>query len=163
VTSGGQPNPDAAIALGSGPAYPVLGYEGKRFPPDPKAFVPLAAEDRKGKAYWHKTLWEIDPRYDGPVLIRGRGLDPPQPIHFGTPATTPGGPDEHVRELRFRAEDSDSWRYGPSFTIFPGPGCYGFQVDGTNFSKVLVFETARASTSRRKEPERLQKGGGRVR
>jgi hypothetical protein len=43
-----------------------------------------------------------------------------------------------------RAERSDSWSYGPSLTILPGPGCFAFQVDGTNFSSVIVFEADRA-------------------
>jgi hypothetical protein len=45
-TPGARPNPDVAIALGSGPAYPVLGFEGNPIPPKP--VVPLHAEDRKG-------------------------------------------------------------------------------------------------------------------
>ena len=140
VTSGGRPNRDVAIALGSGPAYPVLGFEGNRAPPAPNAVVPLRAEDRQGDAYWHKTLWAVAPRYDGPVLIRGRGLDPPLRLRFGIPSPTPGGTGKQVPELEFRPERSDAWRYGPSFTILPGAGCYAFQVDGTSFSKLIVFE-----------------------
>jgi hypothetical protein len=53
--------------------------------------------------------------------------------------------EEHqLRELVFPAEESKAWRYGPSFTIVPGPGCYAFQVDGINFSKVIAFQAARA-------------------
>jgi hypothetical protein len=137
-TPGGRPSPDVAIALGSGPAYPVLGFEGNRVPPAPKAVVPLYADERKGSAYWHKTLWAVDPDYDGPVLIRGAGIDPPRTIRFAYD-------ERQLHELDFPAEESDSWRYGPSFTIFPGPGCYAFQVDGANFTKVIVFEAARAS------------------
>jgi hypothetical protein len=136
-TAGGLPSPDVAIALGSGPAYPVLGFEGDHVPSSPKAVVPLYADERKGSVYWHKTLWAVDPAYDGPVLIRGAGLDPPQPMRFGYD-------ERQLRELEFPAEKSKSWRYGPSFTIVPGPGCYAFQVDGTNFSKVIVFQAARA-------------------
>jgi hypothetical protein len=55
-----------------------------------------------------------------------------------------GYDERQLRELEFPAEKSKSWRYGPSFTIVPGPGCYAFQVDGTNFSKVIVFQAARA-------------------
>jgi hypothetical protein len=145
VTPGGRPNPDVAIALGSGPAYPILGFEGNLVPPDPKAVVPLYGNERKEGSYWHKTLWAVDPRYDGPVLIRARGLEPMQPVQFAKPSGTPGTPEERVSELEFRGEKSDSWRYGPSLTILPGPGCYAFQVDGTAFSNVIVFEAAEAS------------------
>jgi hypothetical protein len=144
-TAGGRPSPDVAIALGSGPAYPVLGFEDGHVPPSPKGVVPLYANERKGSAYWHKTLWAVDPRYDGPLLVRGRSMDSPQALRFAKPSAAPGGSEELVSELEFRAEETDSWRYGPSVTILPGPGCYAFQVDGSNFSKVIVFEAARAS------------------
>jgi hypothetical protein len=138
-TRGGRPNPDVGIALGSGPAYPVLGFEGNYVPPSPKALVPLYPEERRGDAYWHKTLWAVHPEYDGSVLIRGAGIDPPRAIRFGY--------DERQRpELEFPAAKSDSWRYGPSFTIIPGPGCYAFQIDGVNFSKVVVFEATVAAS-----------------
>lgn len=138
VTAGGHPSPDVAIALGSGPAYPVLGFEGNQAPPAPKAIVPLYSDERTGGAYWHKTLWAIDPRYDGAVLIRGAGIAPAQTMLFGYDK-------RQLPELEFPKEQSDSWRYGPSFTIVPGPGCYAFQVDGDTFSKVIVFEAQRSA------------------
>jgi len=72
-------------------------------------------------------------------------MDSPQAPRFAKPSAAPGGSEELVTELEFRAEETDSRRYGPSVTILPGPGCYAFQVDGSNFSKVIVFEAARAS------------------
>jgi hypothetical protein len=30
-------------------------------------------------------------------------------------------------------------RYRPSYTRLRGPGCYAYQVDGTSFSRVVVF------------------------
>ena len=146
VTEGRRPNPDVAIALGSGPAYPVLGFEDNRAPPDPKAVVPLYRDERRGRAYWHKTLWAVDPNYDGPVLIRARGLDPTQLVQFAKPSGTPGGSAQQAGELEFRRERADSWRYGPSVTILPGPGCYAFQVDGTTFSEVIVFAATLVTT-----------------
>jgi hypothetical protein len=134
-TPGGRPNPDVAIALGSGPAYPVLGFEGNPIPPKP--VVPLHAEDRRGNVYWHKTLWAVDRAYDGPVLIRAAGIDPSEPIRLAYD-------NRRLRELEFPAQDADRWRYGPSFTLLPGPGCYAFQVDGANFSDVIVFEAGQA-------------------
>ena len=139
-TPGGRPSPDVAIALGSGPAYPVLGFEGNHVPPSPKALVPLYADERRGTSYWHKTLWAVDPTYDGPVLIRGAGIDPPRAIRFAYDR-------RKLRELEFPAQESSSWRYGPSITIVPGPGCYAFQVDGTNFSKAIVFEAKAVDAS----------------
>jgi hypothetical protein len=146
-TAGGRPNPDVAIALGRGPAYPVLGFEGNQIPPAPQALVPLHSEDRKGNAYWHKTLWAVDPRYDGPILIiRGGGIDPPRSLWFVVPSGTASRSQRRVRELYMPAERSKSWRYGVSVTILPGPGCYALQVDGTTFSEVIVFEARRSTT-----------------
>ena len=139
-TPGGRPNPDMAFALGSGPAYPVLGFESGKVPPSPQGLVPLREEDGRGGIYWRKTLWGVDPKYDGPVLIRAWRIDERQRILFGID-------NQERQELEFVGQDSDSWRYGPSATLLPGPGCYAFQVDGTNFSKVIVFEAARASKS----------------
>ena len=89
-TPGGRPNPDIAIALGTGPVYPVLGFEDHHVPPSPKGVVPLYANERKNGAYWHKTLWAVDHKYDGPVLIRGRGIDPPQVLRFVLPSAVTG-------------------------------------------------------------------------
>lgn len=123
-TPGGRPNPDVGIALGSGPVYPVLGFEDNHVPPAPKGVVPLYADERKGSAYWHKTLWAVAPDYDGPVLIRGAGINPPRTIWFAYD-------ERQLRELEFPAEESDSWRYGragkdrvenPASEPFPTPG-----------------------------------------
>jgi len=51
-----------------------------------------------------------------------------------------GYDNRELPELEFHARETDRWRYGPSVTILPGPGCYAFQVDGTTFSEVIVFE-----------------------
>jgi hypothetical protein len=134
------------IALGSVPAYAILGFEGNQVPPAPKALVPLHSEDRKHNAYWHKTLWAVDPKYDGPILIRGRGIDPSRSLWFVVSSGTASGSQRQVRELHMPAERSKSWRYGVSVTILPGPGCYAFQVDGTTFSEVIVFEARRSET-----------------
>jgi hypothetical protein len=144
-TPGGRPNPDVGIALGSGPAYAVLGFEGNHVPPAPRAVVPLHSEDRKGSAYWHKTLWAVDPSYDGPILIRGGGIDPPRSLWFVVPSGTSRS-QRRVRELHMPAERSKSWRYGPSLTVLPGSGCYALQADGTTFSEVIVFEARRSTT-----------------
>jgi hypothetical protein len=31
------------------------------------------------------------------------------------------------------------WRNMPSYTRVRAPGCYGYQIDGTSFSRVIVF------------------------
>jgi hypothetical protein len=132
-TPGGRPNPDIGVALGSRPVYPVLGFQLGKPPPDPEGVVRLYDNELRDGAYWHKTLWAVDPGYDGPVLIRGRALETPYALQFVVPSGAPGGSQRQAGELEFRTDDSETWRYGPSITVLPGPGCYTFQVDGTTF------------------------------
>ncbi len=133
-TSGGRQAPKVAITLGDGPVYPVLGMSEP--PPRPGGVATLSDDIRRGGWYWHKTLWGIDEGYVGPVLIRGARIDRPGLLRFGI--------DWKVRRaLEMPAEQEPQWRYGPSTTLLRGPGCYAFQVDGTNFSEVIVFAATR--------------------
>jgi hypothetical protein len=104
--------PRVAATLGRGPAYVVL------------------AGARAGA---QKTLWAVSPRYRGALLIRGRRLDGQGVLRFW-----PG------RRLRtwwrgLWPEERRRWRYGPSTMLIPSRGCYAFQVDGTTFSRRIVF------------------------
>lgn len=146
-SAAGRPNPDVARALGSGPVYPILGFEAR------KKIIELTPDEMQDGMYWHKTLWAIDPEYDGPALIRGRGLNPPQAMRLGYDGRA-------VSELEFRAEQTNRWRYGPSVTILPGAGCYAFQVDGIDFSKLIVFE-ATESLEGKPQASVLRLGAGR--
>jgi hypothetical protein len=82
-----------------------------------------------------KTLWFARPSYQGPLLIRGRRLDAPGQIVMGEGPTVidpqlPPGPT---------VNDYNSWRTWPGGTYVRAPGCYGWQVDGENFTTVIVF------------------------
>jgi hypothetical protein len=81
------------------------------------------------------VLWLIDHGYDGPVLIRGRQLGGPSIVRFDEGDVPP-------KQIRLPAEDApdERWRERPSYTRVRGPGCYAYQVDGTGFSDVIVFE-----------------------
>jgi hypothetical protein len=95
--------------------------------------------------YLQKTLWAISPRYQGPVLIRGRRIDRPGRVRFGGDAPTARkSVQESTPSFPMTADSAPEWRYYPTTTLLPGPGCYAFQVDGTGFSHVIVF---RASTT----------------
>ena len=85
--------------------------------------------------------WSSTARYAGPVLIRGRQLDGPHAIGFG---------EGHVPydELQLMApgmgapRSPGGGREWQSFTRVRARGCYGYQVDGSNFSDVIVFSAA---------------------
>jgi hypothetical protein len=95
------------------------------------------------------VLWLSVPTYHGPVLIRGRQLDGPHAIGFGTGARPqrelrlpPGAWDEASSPLtiwHFTVHPQPGWRIAISQTRVRSSGCYGYQVDGTSFSYAIIF------------------------
>jgi len=117
--------------IGRGPAYPVTGpYSELTVRPDPQYGGPWLST---------KLFWYVRPQYRGPVLIRGRQLDGTHMLGFNGSALP-------RRELHIHSRDTVGWRGQP-----PGargvpssiralvPGCYGVQIDGTRFSRVVIF------------------------
>lgn len=117
--------------IGPGPVYPGLGSV---------SGLLWATRDVQYGSRWfgEKVFWYVLPRYRGPVLIRGRRLDGPGTVGFNG-AKTP------EPELRIAPYDTVSWtgqptgsRGVPSGVRIRTKGCYGFQIDGTTFSRVVV-------------------------
>jgi hypothetical protein len=126
--------------IGPGPAYPIFPRPGSRleftYPPDPNS--PFAGSSWSGA----KVLWFVAPRYRGPVLIRGGRLDRPDRLRFDRGNVPP-------KEIRISKNERGGnppgykdvgQRYRPSYTRLRAPGCYGYQIDGTIFSRVIVFQ-----------------------
>jgi hypothetical protein len=116
---------------GPGPAYPIGLAAG--------ATLRLRWSEGDATAWpWgvQKVLWFVHPRYAGPLLIRGRQLDGPNLVRFE------GGVKPPV-ELRLERNASPDGRFRPSFTRLLTPGCYAYQIDGTSFSRLVVFRAAR--------------------
>jgi hypothetical protein len=99
-----------------------------------------ATRDRQygGKWFGEKVFWYVLPSYRGPVLIRGRRLDGDGMLRFG-PGKLP------APELRIARNETVTWqgqppgsRGVPSSVRVAVKGCYGFQIDGTSFSRVVV-------------------------
>jgi hypothetical protein len=118
--------------IGPGPVYPGLG--GAPFLSAPR--------DTQYGGPWHgqKVFWYVLPSYDGPVLIRGRRLDGPEWMRFD-------GGRLPAPELRIEPGETVSWdgqpagsRGRPSGVRVRASGCYGVQVDGTGFTRTIVFE-----------------------
>ena len=97
-------------------------------------------------------LWVIDPAYRGLVLMRGGQLDGPHALGFnggvdqlGTDATEP----PPIFALRLVAPEpgtaAGQWANWPSQTRLQAPGCYAYQVDGSGFSSVIVFQAVPAA------------------
>jgi hypothetical protein len=118
--------------IGRGPVYPGLGgSDGQLIAmPDVQYGGPWAA----GKVFWY-----VRATYRGPVLIRGRRLDGPQGLGFN-------GGSLPAPELHIGPYETADWvgrprgsRGLPSSVRVRVPGCYGAQIDGTTFSRVVVF------------------------
>ncbi len=119
-----------APGLGPGPVAPVLlGYH-----------ATLRYQPRFQGSDWGaaKVLWVSAPDYDGPILIRGGRVDGDDGVGFSlgrrllAELQLPPGPSLNV--------NGQGWRNWPSLTRIHAPGCYAYQVDGTDFSLVLVFQ-----------------------
>jgi hypothetical protein len=117
--------------IGRGPVYPGLGGSGGHLDARP--------DDQYG-GLWAggKVFWYVRASYHGRVLIRGRRLDGPQSLGFN-------GRVVPARELRIH-NYSVSWpgqpsgsRGIPSSVRVRASGCYGVQIDGTTFSRIVVF------------------------
>jgi hypothetical protein len=73
-------------------------------------------------------------RIDGRGLVRfQRGNIPPKQLRIPVGETQgfPGG-----------LVPPKGTRYLPSYTRVHGPGCYAYQIDGTTFSRVVVFHAS---------------------
>jgi hypothetical protein len=116
-------------AWGSGPAYPGGLTEGGK--PVLRYLDPIPTESGFYGSKWfgNKVLWMFNrAAYRGPVLIRGRQVDGINELRFEFGRLPPA-------EMRVSSGSSR-----PSFTRVRAPGCYAYQVDGTSFSSVIVFE-----------------------
>jgi hypothetical protein len=86
-----------------------------------------------------RVTWIAESSYRGPVLIRGARTD------GGGGAVGFGEGHVPLDELQFLGSGQQAPPPPPggrswlSFTRVRGPGCYAYQVDGTNFSRVIAF------------------------
>ncbi len=117
--------------IGRGPVYPGLGSSG--------GLLSATRDEQYGGPWFgEKVFWYVLPSYRGPVLIRGRRLDGPQRVGFN-------GGRLPQPELRIYPYTTVSWsgqptgsRGVPSGVRVLTAGCYGFQIDGTSFSRTVV-------------------------
>ena len=117
--------------IGRGPVYPGLGAR--------NGLLTTTRDEQYG-GLWsgEKVFWYVRPSYRGPILIRGRRLDGGQSIGFN-------GAKLPDRELRLSPLETVSWsgqprgsRGIPSAVRVLTAGCYGLQIDGTTFSRIVV-------------------------
>jgi hypothetical protein len=133
--------PGIVAPLGRGPAYPAVGSR-----VGIAHIGPRSDTAHVDGWYFRKTIWTVDGKYQGPLLLRGRRIDRRGPLRF-----LAYGPPSLARsraELRWPAgwptvnRTRSGWRQLPGATVLRGPGCYAFQADGLTFSTVIVFQAA---------------------
>ena len=86
-----------------------------------------------------KVLWVASPKYRGPIFIRGHQLRGRWWLGFDG---WNGRPYAEMRLDRPTANAGAEWREFPSYTRVRAPGCYAYQIDGTTFSRIVVFRAA---------------------
>lgn len=122
--------------IGPGPVYPGL----------PNGFFMALRDDQYGGPWFgSKVFWYVRPSYRGPALLRGRRLDGPGRVGFN-------GGKVAGRELRIAPGQTVGWsgqpvgsRGVPSGVRVLTAGCYGIQIDGTSFSRIVVVSVDVAS------------------
>ena len=126
--------------IGEGPVYSLfylraIGVNGN---------VAVAKDDW----HWNKVVWARDPRYRGPVVIRGRQLDGPATLRFqwmrdGDPSPELAHASLHVPPyspgISRLTDGSGQWEEMLTWVVVRAPGCYGVQIDGVDFSSAIVF------------------------
>jgi hypothetical protein len=73
------------------------------------------------------------------VLIRSSRLDRPGKVLFAS-NEIPGAPTLSSPQPTLRLPAFRSSRVARTFFLLNPPGCYAYQIDGTTFSKSVVFE-----------------------
>jgi hypothetical protein len=121
------------LAWGTGPAYPSF-RNGQADAPVLEFVKPIPrTSPLYGSGWFTSQVWwwfDRSANHD-PMLIRGRQLDGMNEVRFDTEM---GG--AFRREMRIPAGQF-LW---PTDTRVRAAGCYAFQVDGTSFTSVIVFE-----------------------
>lgn len=136
--------------LGGGPARPALAADGPAY--DGRA--PALFDTSERRHGWHgvRTVWLVDPSSsEAPILVRGWRLGGRGELRFaiegwgalGDTVTLSDGSSigKEVRLQDGYPEESGWVRY-PTTTLFRSAGCYAFQIDGTDFTRIVVFEVA---------------------
>jgi hypothetical protein len=123
------------FGTGPGPVYPGIGGGDS---PGHVFFTREPSDD--GPWVGTKVFWYVKPDYRGPALIRGRRLDGPGRLRFHDRS------NDLRPELRIKRRESVQWsgqppgsRGHPSGVYGRSRGCYGVQMDGTWFSRTVVF------------------------
>lgn len=131
---------DFGIAQGNGPAYATIGTEAITSPAifhyaDAQHFDNGNANNQGWGG--QKVLWFVNPSYQGMLLVRGQQIDGSHEMRFS------GGFGDQPLSQQLALDTTlggSPWPNTASYTRLQAPGCYAYQVDGANFSDVIIFQ-----------------------
>jgi hypothetical protein len=136
VTTARVLSPRFARGQGSGPVYPVGAARGLKF------IYPVEPTQGWYPSEWsgNKVAWVARKGFSGRVLIRGWRRDGSSGVRFGDRPQ----PQTELR-LTFSAKDlgEGGWLNKGTFTRVRAPGCYAWQLDGLDFTRVITFRAIR--------------------
>jgi hypothetical protein len=121
----------AGGGIGSGPVYPA--------PFDPVHGTPINSFAVPESWVGGKEAIVMLSAYRGPVLIRGGQLGGQGAITFAS-NEIPGAPRLPDKDLELRIPVPHSRPVTHTFFFLDPPGCFAYQIDGTTFSTIVVFE-----------------------
>ena len=127
--------PSSINVLGSGPVFLEAADTTDVATPSGMAHV----LPQQNGIYRIKGPWISRPEYPGPILVRGRKLDGSDKVRFEY------SPYYYQSQEEMRLDESNNngtnygWSFWPSGIIFPTLGCYGLQIDGRNFTDVIIL------------------------
>ena len=115
-----------APALGHGPIYVVLGKS------NTNGVLHLQPDANHEGWTRLKAVWAGESTYTGPIFIHGGEIGGTDPLGFG--ANVPLDIDPYFSS----APHGDIFDTG--YVDVKAPGCYALQVDGVDFSEIIVFQ-----------------------
>jgi hypothetical protein len=126
--------------FGRGPAYFPLTFHDRQ---SEDAVFSLDEVPHSDSSYRVKTPWVSKPKYEGPILIRGRQLDGTGEHKLGF-STDPSGGHEQLQLTGYGGPDSTLWGFWIANMWVPGPGCYGVQIDTMPGTDIVIFKATRS-------------------
>ncbi len=125
-----------APGQGTGPVYPLGGAGGLQF------IYPVEPTQDWYPSEWsgNKVAWVARTDFAGRVLIRGGRRDGSDGLRFGDKPQ----PQLELR-LNFSAKDrgAGGWLNKGTYTRVRAPGCYTWQIDGRDFTRLITFRAIR--------------------
>ncbi len=134
--------PAFPLAAGTSPVYVQGTGPRLTLPFTPAESFPDATSNWGGI----KAIWAIAPSYTGPILLRGARLDGVGAVRFngglGQLRGNNEGTEPIQNDLRLHGGSAGpgNWSLWTTFFRLQSAGCYGLQLDGENFTQILIFQ-----------------------